>query len=166
MDPYDELDALLARAGFGERQLRALRRRLGWDGGPPVTLAEAAASEGYTRERVRQLERRLREHVRSTRPSLPATRAALRKLERTAPLRCDTAERTLLRAAEIAGIDLALVERDGVVLRITDLGAFRRAVRAARILVRRDGATTPAPQPLAPLPARRARAARPRRLPR
>ena len=57
-----ELGELLHAAQFNSRQRRAVARRLGWDGGPPTTLADAGAWEGYSRERVRQLEEHLREH--------------------------------------------------------------------------------------------------------
>lgn len=55
-----ELASVLRVLGFSARQAGALTVRLGWDGRGGATLARAAAGAGYTRERVRQLETRLR----------------------------------------------------------------------------------------------------------
>jgi DNA-directed RNA polymerase sigma subunit (sigma70/sigma32) len=65
MTVEDELGELLQAVGLGARQRRAVARRLGWDGGAPATLAGAATTEGYTRERVRQLEGRVQVTSRS-----------------------------------------------------------------------------------------------------
>jgi hypothetical protein len=143
MDHLFEIHSLLQRIGFDERQQRALRRRLGLDGRGPTTLAGAAAECGYTRERVRQLEQRLREHVRAAQPPLPATTAALARLDATAPLRTDIAT-SLLRIADVAGLDCRLVEHHGAVLHRHDVARFDRAYIAARKLVERHGATTAA----------------------
>ena len=77
-----ELDRLLTAARLNGRQARAVSRRLGWDGHGPMTLAAAGGAEGYTRERVRQLEDRLRRHVERHAPALPLTAAALRVVVR------------------------------------------------------------------------------------
>jgi DNA-directed RNA polymerase sigma subunit (sigma70/sigma32) len=55
-----ELASVLREAGFSRRQAHALAVRLGWDGEGGSTLLVAAEAEGCTRERVRQLEQRLR----------------------------------------------------------------------------------------------------------
>ena len=73
----EELASVLRESGLRGRQARAVARRLGWSGHGATTLAEAAAEEGYTRERVRQLEDRLRRHAEGTPLSLPLTAAAL-----------------------------------------------------------------------------------------
>jgi DNA-directed RNA polymerase sigma subunit (sigma70/sigma32) len=71
-----ELYHLLVSAGFNGRQLTALSTRLRLAGHAAQTLAVAGATAGLTRERVRQLECRLRDHVARSRP--PLTAAALR----------------------------------------------------------------------------------------
>jgi len=58
-----ELAAVLVAARLEGRQGRVVARRLGWDGHGPTTLAAAGGAEGYTRERVRQLEERLKRHL-------------------------------------------------------------------------------------------------------
>src|SRR5712691_10435575 len=97
----EELAHLLTAARLDIRQARAVRRRLGWDGHGPTTLAAAGGAEGYTREGVRQLEGRLRRHVERHAPALPLTAAALRTVENAAPAaRTDLAR--LLAAEGIA----------------------------------------------------------------
>jgi len=143
MDHLFEIHSLLQRVGFDERQQRAVRRRLGLDGRAPSTLQGAADECGYTRERVRQLEYRLRAYVGTKQPQLPATTAALVALETAAPTRSDTAT-SLLRIAEVTGIPCELVEHHGAILRAQDVHRFDRAYHAARKLVERHGATTAA----------------------
>src|SRR5258708_2991843 len=82
--PY-ELYQLLLSAGFRDRQLTALSVRLGLTGLGSRTLAEAGATAGLTRERVRQLECRLREHSAGSGHPLAAVRGALRHTERIVP---------------------------------------------------------------------------------
>src|SRR5689334_18601030 len=81
---------------FDERQSRALAVRLGWDGGGTHTLAEAAAVCGYSRERVRQLEERLRNHLPPG--SSPVTAAALRLVESWTPVDSERAAAALADA--------------------------------------------------------------------
>src|SRR5579859_448530 len=80
-----ELNDVLQAARLDARQRRAVARRLGWDGRPPTTLAAAGVGEGYTRERVRQLEQRLRDHLDRARPPLPLAAAALAAIHARAP---------------------------------------------------------------------------------
>ncbi len=81
-----ELAEVLRESGLQGRQARAVATRLGWSGRGATTLAHAAEQEGYTRERVRQLEGRLRRHAEDTPLSLPLTAAALRLVENAAPV--------------------------------------------------------------------------------
>src|SRR4051794_11141290 len=84
-DPGRRARSTAARGGSAARQRRAVARRLGWDGGGPATLADAGAANGYTRERVRQLEERVVDRVGAARPELPVTRAALTVVRDAAP---------------------------------------------------------------------------------
>src|SRR4051794_15574658 len=80
-----ELAGVLADARLDGRQSRVVARRLGWDGHGPTTLAAAGGAEGYTRERVRQLENRVKRHLADGARPLPLTEAALRVLRAAAP---------------------------------------------------------------------------------
>ena len=151
-----ELAHLLTAARLDARQARAVRRRLGWDGHGPTTLAAAGGAEGYTRERVRQLEARLRRHVDRHAPALPLTSAALHTIENAAPatrvdLACLLAAEGIaarpfdpagvLLAAEVAGLPLHVLEADGFVVRRDAPMLPETAVSLARALGRRNGAT-------------------------
>src|SRR3954451_8672279 len=81
----EELLGVVRHAAFSARQSDAVIRRLGWDGRPPATLAVAAEEAGYTRERVRQLERRLETYLARNPPSIPATMSAVLVIARDAP---------------------------------------------------------------------------------
>jgi hypothetical protein len=153
----EELASVLRESGLRGRQARAVARRLGWSGHGATTLAEAAAEEGYTRERVRQLEDRLRRHAKETPLSLPLTAAALRLAENAAPVaysqvRKDIAHAGLsaapfdlsgvLSAAELGRLDIRVCERDGVVLREGDAAFAGDVGSVANKLVKRNGAGT------------------------
>jgi len=126
-----ELSKLLREAKLQDRQARAVAVRLGWDGAGTSSLATAAATEGYSRERVRQLEERVRANAPQIGARAVRTQAALRLIEELAPIATrDVGPHLLLArlsrrrfelsgllsAAEILGLDHGLVERDGVVL--------------------------------------------------
>jgi hypothetical protein len=126
-----ELADILHSAGLRGRQARAVAARLGWDGEGGCTLALAAKPEGYSRERVRQLEERLRENVGRSRPHAVAIEAAVRLIEDAAPLtlrqastllaemgisRCPFQIEGLVSAADIADVAHSLRIRNGVVL--------------------------------------------------
>ena len=151
----EELVGVVRRAGFSARQGDAVIRRLGWDGRPPATLAVAAEEVGYTRERVRQLERRLEANLLRRPTPMPATISAVVVIARDAPASSAQIARTLvaeglthtqfapegiLRAAELAGLRTDLVVEGGVVMRRGDVPLLVRAIGEARRLVVRDGA--------------------------
>src|SRR4051794_23689941 len=151
----EELLGVVRHAGFSARQSDAVIRRVGWDGRPPATLAVAGEEVGYTRERVRQLERRLDAYLARNPTSMPATISAVLVIARDAPVPSARIARTLveegltrrefapegiLRAAELAGLRTDLVVEDGVVMRRSDVPLLTRALTQARRMVVRDGA--------------------------
>jgi hypothetical protein len=153
----EELGGLLRAVGLRSRQRRAVARRLGWDGGAPATLAAAAETEGYTRERVRQLEERVEKAVTALRPSLPLTRAAVDVVGEVAPASRDEvanvlAERGLserpfdpegiLAAARLSGLAVDVVARPRSVLGRSDVVLEPVVAQVARSLAARDGAST------------------------
>ena len=126
-----ELTKLLRTVKLQDRQARAVAVRLGWDGAGTSSLATAAATEGYSRERVRQLEERVRANAPHVEARTIRTEAALRLIEELAPIATrDVGAHLvlarlsrrrfelsgLLSAAEILGLDHRLAEQDGVVL--------------------------------------------------
>jgi hypothetical protein len=128
-----ELAELLHAAKLQERQARAVAARLGWNGEGSRTLAAAAATEGYSRERVRQLEDRVRAYAPGARARFAATEAALRLIEELAPIaarhiadhlvEAGVTRRPfkfsgLLSAAEVLGIEHSLEEHGGYVVRV------------------------------------------------
>jgi hypothetical protein len=122
----EELSAILRAAGLRGRQARAVATRLGWSGRGVTTLASAGDEEGYTRERVRQLESRLRRHADTSPLPLPLTATALRLVENAAPI----ARREIPGRLALAG----LVLREGD----TELAGDVNAVATG--LVARNGA--------------------------
>jgi Sigma-70, region 4 len=151
-----ELDGVLAAAGFSERQALAVRARLGWDGRGGSTLAAAGEEHGYTRERVRQLERRVEAHLRRA-PLLPAVEAALGVIAEAAPAARHTVALALrdaglaltpfdpagvLTAAALAGIAVEHEVSGQVVVGRGDEGELERILPAARRLARLAGAAS------------------------
>ena len=152
-----ELAGVLRESGLRGRQARAVATRLGWSGRGATTLAQAAEQEGYTRERVRQLESRLRRHAEDTPLSLPLTAAALRLVENAAPVAYSRVPKELahaglsaapfdlsgvLSAAELGRLDVRVCERDGVVMRDGDTELVDDVGCVANKLVKRNGAGT------------------------
>jgi hypothetical protein len=149
----EELHEVLLAAGLRGRQARAVAARLGWDGGGGCTLAVAAGAEGYSRERVRQLEARVREHA--PRVELRATAAALQALEDAAPVdgaraadllvgwklaRRPFGVHGLLTAAELGGMEPGVQLLNGVVARTGANGIAPEILLRARRSVVRHGA--------------------------
>lgn len=150
-----ELASLLLDLGCSARQAQALATRLGWDGGGGSTLAVAAAATGYTRERVRQLEERVRSKLAGRERHLPLTVRALDLIEALAPApRLQLARRLaasgisaapfdpagVVRAGELIGLRTGLVERNGLVLRERDRDRIHAARSLAARLARGSGA--------------------------
>jgi hypothetical protein len=151
-----ELAQVIVDARLVGRQGRAVSRRVGFDGHGPTTLAAAGGAEGYTRERVRQLEHRLHAHF-ARGVDLPLTQAALRVVESSVPApRIDIAHAIsaagiaarpfdpagVICAAELAGLPVDVRELDGLVVRKDRATDPERAVSLARALVARHGATS------------------------
>jgi len=151
-----ELAQVIVDAKLVGRQGRAVSRRVGFDGHGPTTLAAAGGAEGYTRERVRQLEHRLHAYLASG-VDLPITQAALRVVESSAPAPCIDIARAIaaagiaarpfdpagvICAAELAGIAVDVRELDGLVVHKDRATDPERAVSLARGLVARHGATS------------------------
>ncbi len=137
-----ELEALLDSAGLTKRQAGAVAARLGFDGAGAGTLQDAAHDWGYSRERVRQLEARVRDRAAVDRVQLPALTRALELVQASAP-----DERSWV-AGEIAGAGLARRPFDPAgVLAATELLGQTPTVRVSGRFV------TPlhVPDPVAPL---------------
>jgi Sigma-70, region 4 len=88
----------VALADFVERltrysgaRLKALLRRLGFDGEEPATLEEAAALLGVTRERMRQIHKRLTDRLPNHPLFMPQVDAAIYALREAAPIGADRA---------------------------------------------------------------------------
>jgi hypothetical protein len=134
-DAIEPLEAALAdvlyAANLRGRQARAVAARLGWDGEGVRTLALAAEPEGYSRERVRQLEERVRAVGGHSRATTATIAAALRLIEAAAPItprdasvllaeagisRCPFEIGGLLSAADITDVQHSLRLRDGMIV--------------------------------------------------
>ncbi len=150
-----ELAELLHATGFSPRQARALSARLGWDGRGGTTLAAAAATEGYTRERVRQLEELARRRFARWCPLLPITQRVLDAIAAVAPARrSEIAVRLAaagltegpfdpagaLRAAELVGLEPRVRLVGDMLLSPDDAELADVALAAVRQLARRTGA--------------------------
>jgi len=150
-----ELTQVLHDMRCSPRQAQALSIRLGWDGGGGATLAAAASATGYTRERVRQLEDRVRERLPGAGARLPLTTRALDLIEALAPAsRSELGSRLaaaglsagpfdpagVLRAAELAHLPTDVVEEAGILLRRSDAERLSDALRTAACFARRSGA--------------------------
>ena len=93
----------LGRRPLESSRLEAVLARLGLQGRPPLTLAEAGRSAGVSGERVRQLEARLRkQHAGVTFP-LPQLDAALAAVRRALPLPAERVPDLLQRYGLTAG---------------------------------------------------------------
>jgi hypothetical protein len=77
-------------------RLRALIRRLGWGGEPPLTLEAAAGPIGVTRERLRQLQDRTKRSMPNHPVLMPALDRALEVLKADAPISVESASQILV----------------------------------------------------------------------
>ncbi len=153
----DELAAVLRAARLQGRQARAVTRRLGWDGHGTTTLAAAGGAEGYTRERVRQLEARVEHYLARGHLPLPLTADALRIIEAAAPSPRSDLARTLVErgiaespfdpsgvitAATLGGLRVGVLAVDGLIVGADAAALPEQALSLARALVARHGATS------------------------
>jgi hypothetical protein len=150
----DDLSRILDEAGLNSRQRQIIARRLGWDGNGGMTL-EAAANGEMTRERVRQLEERVRRA--GAEKSLPIVEAALDLLAERAPITNDDAADLLaaeglarapfdpvglINAARFAGIAGPVSLAAGCIFAGDQQEDAPRVAAAARKLVSRNGAAS------------------------
>lgn len=89
-----------------------LLARLGWDGGPVRTLAESGEAAGVTRERIRQMQRRLEAKLMESDIWTPVLDRALAVISRRVPLPANQVGQALQRA----GLSrIATFEADGLI---------------------------------------------------
>lgn len=151
----DEVGRILGEASLNARQREVLARRLGWDGEGGTTL-EAAAGGELTRERVRQLEERVRDASAKTR-WLPTVESALALLAERAPITADAAAELLaaeglsrrpfdpvglLNVARFARIETPLSFAAGNLYVGDQREAAARISDAARKLISHNGAAS------------------------
>lgn len=84
-EKLDEALLCLVRETVPVRYVEAIAMRLGWDGKGGSTLEEAAEIAGVTRERIRQIEKNLKEAL-NTGIYIPALDRALEALDRAADI--------------------------------------------------------------------------------
>jgi hypothetical protein len=152
-----ELAAVLSDARLDGRQARVVARRLGWDGHGTTTLAAAGGAEGYTRERVRQLEDRVKRHLAGDAIPLPLSAAALRIVRTAAPAPRSDIGRALMDlgiskrpfdpagvivAAKLGGMRVDVLDLDGLIVSKTGAALPETALSIARTLAAGQGATT------------------------
>jgi hypothetical protein len=150
-----DLERILDHAELRGRQRQVVARRLGWDGEGGMTL-EAAANGQMTRERVRQLEDKVKTASATTR-WLPAVETALDLLAARAPIPTDQAAELLateglarcrfdpvglLKAARFAGLESPLTLAAGCLYIGDQHKQAKRIAEAARRLVSRNGAAS------------------------
>lgn len=152
-----ELHGILEAARLDSKQATVVATRLGWDGAGTTTLAAAGQPARYSRERVRQLEVRLRRHALGSPAVYPSTTKALRLLEAWAPIACNDAARLLsargvserpfapsglLAAADVLRVEHRLEESGGIVLESGQAVLAARIEDEARRVFARDGVGT------------------------
>ncbi len=96
----------------------AILARLGWLGKPSITLEESGQLLGVTRERIRQIEHKLRQKFPSTPAYFPALSKALRLLADVAPIEVDKAALLL----QTRGVSKAKFSPESVISAAIDLG--------------------------------------------
>jgi hypothetical protein len=158
-----ELLALLTRGVQGSEERRSiLLQVLHWSGEEKaLTLEEAGAVLGITRERVRQIETRVNDNLRKTNHEIPQVYRAVRALEERLPLTVAEAidvigesgpsaihfqPSSLLALAESLGIptefSIAEVGDAQVLVRPDDLEPLHEIARRAKRLAQMSGATS------------------------
>jgi hypothetical protein len=91
------VDYLAAAWGYQQERVNLLGMRLGWLGEPPRTLQQCGGHFGITRERVRQLEKKMRDAMPKHPVFLPRLDDALEIVEAAAPLDTPAAETLLIQ---------------------------------------------------------------------
>lgn len=89
---------LSSLSGATGSRLDTLLARFGWGGIPPITLEQAGLKLGVTRERVRQLESKIRGRFPSHPVVMPALDKAFELLQKRIPLQTSEASRLLVKA--------------------------------------------------------------------
>jgi sigma-70-like protein len=89
-------DFLAAVSGYSGKKLEALLARLGWGGQEPITLEEAGRIAGITRERVRQLLKRIENRMPDHPVYMPALDSAIHILASRAPINAEPAAQLLV----------------------------------------------------------------------
>ncbi len=82
---------LRACTGFTGQRLDAMLARLGWAGSPPTTLEEAGRLLGVTRERLRQIEQKVRNKLPSSPVLVPGLSKAITVLVDVIPIEVEKA---------------------------------------------------------------------------
>lgn len=101
----NELFGLLALLIPDARHFDPLLRRFGWAGGPPLTLAEAAALIGVSRERERQIQERIELDFQAQRVWTPVLDRAFNIIRRASPMPIQGVGPVLNRAGITARAD-------------------------------------------------------------
>ena len=96
----------------------ALLARLGWSGERPLTLEDTGRRLDLTRERIRQIENRVRRNLPPTRAYFPALSKALQVLVEIAPVEVDKAAAVL----QTRGVSNAKFSPESVIAAANDLG--------------------------------------------
>jgi len=91
------VDYLAAAWGYQQDRINLIGMRLGWLGEPPRILQECGSHFGITRERVRQLEKKMRDAMPKHPIFMPRLDDALALIEAAAPIDAHAAERLLIK---------------------------------------------------------------------
>lgn len=109
---------LRACTGFAGQRLDAMLARLGWAGSPPTTLEEAGQLLNVTRERIRQIEKKVRNRLPSTPVFAPTLSRAVTALLNAIPIETEKAT-SLLRER---GFSKRKFSPESLLAAATDLG--------------------------------------------
>jgi hypothetical protein len=138
----EELYDLTIGAGRA-RSRRIVARRLGWDGRGGCTLEVAGAQAGITRERVRQLAKKVTTSLNGARAFAPATRRALSHVQTAIPSLADDIESGL----EHMGLTKRSFRLEGLRTAAQSLG-----LKADFVIVRAQGRRFAVPESMSKLP--------------
>ena len=130
-------DFLAALTKRSESQFSALWARFGWNGDGPITLEEVARPLGVTRERIRQIETKVRTRLPTHAVFMPQLDRALSVVEEAAPIPVERAA-VLLQDAGVATVPFsinALINAANMLGRATGL-SFEELPQGRIILAR------------------------------